>query len=286
MEALAVLGLASNIVQFLEFSGRLVSSTFELYEAAEGALSSNSVLEQISTDLKQHCEGMLPSPTSSNAPPRTVSEAALLPLSQSCRALGQEFLVVLEDLKVKGKRRGWQSVRQALRTAWKAKDIQRYERQLGSYRSQIAVRLLAILGWRQDQTTTMQCRLAGDVASIAEALDQLKHEYRRLGLSAANEAAELRKTVIDSLKGFTSLCDTRTTADFDEPFASLQLPSNLSSWLSRLSSAGAHLPKKISIIESLYFPQILHREESIKEAHRTTFEWLFESAYPTEKQVD
>lgn len=142
-----MLGLASNIVQFLEFGGRLISSTFELYGAAEGALSSNRALEEVSTDLKQLCDGMLPSVPSSNVPAMTESEAALLPLSRSCRALGQDFLVVLEDLKVKGNRKRWQSVRQALRTAWKAKDIQRYERQLGSYRSQIAVRLLAILGY-------------------------------------------------------------------------------------------------------------------------------------------
>lgn len=147
MEALALLGLASNVVQFLEFSSRLVSATFELFEAAEGALSSNSVLEQITTDLKQHCDGLLPSVTSSNGPARTEPEAALLPLSKSCRDLGQEFLVVLEDLKVKGNRKRWQSARQALRTAWKAKDIQRYERELGSLRSQIATRLLEILGY-------------------------------------------------------------------------------------------------------------------------------------------
>lgn len=128
----------------------------------------------------------------------------------------------------------------------------------------------------------MQCRLAGDVASIAEALDQLKHDCRRLGISAANEAAELRKTVVDSLEGVTSRYDTPTTTDSDEPFASIQLPSNLRLWLSRLSTAGAQLPKQISIIDSLYFPQILRREESIKEAHPTTFEWLFEEACPTE----
>ncbi|KAL8916423.1 MAG: hypothetical protein Q9208_008524 [Pyrenodesmia sp. 3 TL-2023] len=270
MEVLAVLGLASNIVQFLDFSGRLVSSTLELYEATEGALSSNSVLEEISTDLKELCDGLLPSGASGIGPTRTKSEAALLSLSQSCRAMGQKFLLVLEDLKVKGKGKGWQSARQALRTAWKAKEIQRYERQLGEYRSQIAVHLLAILG------------LAGDITSIAKTLDQLKDDHHRLGISATNEAAELRQAVISSLERFMSRCHTGNTADLTQTCASTQLPSDLACWLSRISSAGALLSKQVSIIDSLSFPQILQREENIKEAHPTTFDWLFESACSTD----
>ncbi|KAL8897304.1 MAG: hypothetical protein Q9207_007278 [Kuettlingeria erythrocarpa] len=281
MEAFALIGLASNIVQFLEFSGRLISASSELYGAANGALSSNSVLEQITTDLKQHCDGLLPSTMASNGPARTDPEAALLLLGRSCRDLGQEFLVILEDLKVKGNRKRWQSARQALRTAWKAKDIQKYERQLGLYRSQIATRLLEILGHKLDRTNTMQCRLAGDVTSVKEALDRLNDDHRRLGISAANEAAELRKTVIKTLERATSSCDTRSQMDVAEPQNLNQLPSDMFLWLSKMSSAGALLSKQISIIDSLYFPQILQREENIKEAHPTTFEWLFESPCPT-----
>ncbi|KAL8718367.1 MAG: hypothetical protein Q9225_004484 [Loekoesia sp. 1 TL-2023] len=145
MESFAVLGLAANILQFLDFSGKLISGTLELYHAVDGATSSNLVLENISKDLVQLCAGLLPTAPCSNRLAKSEPEAALLPLSESCRTLGQEFLAVLDDLKVKSHRKGWQSVRQALRGAWKARDVHRYEKQLGFYRSQIATRLLTIL---------------------------------------------------------------------------------------------------------------------------------------------
>ena len=64
---------------------------------------------------------------------------------QSCNSLGRDFLAALEDLKVKGSRKPWASFRQALRCAWNAKDIQKYQKQLDIYRSEIAMRLLTIL---------------------------------------------------------------------------------------------------------------------------------------------
>lgn len=145
MESLAILGLAGNILQFLDFSGKIISGTLELYQSANGATSSNLVLENTSKDLVQLCAAMLPDLTSRSALTRSDSETALITLSESCRTLGQELLTVLEDLKVKGRRKRWQSARQALRSAWKARDVQRLESQLASYRSQIAARLLAIL---------------------------------------------------------------------------------------------------------------------------------------------
>ncbi|KAL8755762.1 MAG: hypothetical protein Q9184_004699 [Pyrenodesmia sp. 2 TL-2023] len=282
MEALAGLGLASNIVQFLEFSGRLVSFTIELYEAAEGALSSNSVLEQITTDLKQHCDGLLHSLTHSNALARTEPEAALLPLSKSCRDLGQEFLVALEDLKkyIKAIGKGGKVLDKPSERLGKRRISKDMKGSLGHLQLGriIADRTCRLARQKQERTSTTQYRLAGDVTSIKEALDRLQEDHRRLGISAANEAAELRETLIKSLERVTSRCDTCTEIDVAEPHSSMQLPSDLCLWLSRMSSAGALLSKQIPIIDSLQFPKILDREESIKEAHPATFEWLFESA--------
>lgn len=59
MESFAVLGLAASILQFLDFSGKLISGTLELYQAVDGATSSNLVLENISKDPVQLCAGLL-----------------------------------------------------------------------------------------------------------------------------------------------------------------------------------------------------------------------------------
>ncbi|KAL8720956.1 MAG: hypothetical protein Q9181_007810 [Wetmoreana brouardii] len=120
MESLAALGLASNILQFLDFGGKLISGTLELYHTVDGATSSNSVLEHLSKDLDHLYTGLLPAVACGSGLGKTESDAALL-------GLGRDFLAVLEDLKVKSHRKRFDSVRQALRGAWKAGDIQKYE---------------------------------------------------------------------------------------------------------------------------------------------------------------
>ena len=145
MEPLTAIGLAGNIVQFLDLGGKLVSGAIELYNATDGATSSNRVLDQISTDFQCLCRALEQRIGKVNGCLRTESEAALLPLAKSCRALGEELTRRLEDLKVKGRHKRWKSARKAVEAAWKAKDIQQYEHQLSLYRSQIVTRLLAIL---------------------------------------------------------------------------------------------------------------------------------------------
>ncbi|KAL8700965.1 MAG: hypothetical protein Q9201_005157 [Fulgogasparrea decipioides] len=251
MESLAALGLASNILQFLDFSGKLISGTVEFYHAVDGATSSNRVLEHLSKDLDHLCTGLVPAVAYGSGLGETESEAPLLPLAQSCRTLGREFLAVLEDLKVKSHRKRFDSARQALRSAWKARDIQKFDNQLGSYRSQIAFHLLVLL-------------VSGPSS---------------FGIYAVNEAAELRKGIVDSIKqafgqqGISEITDL-TKGD------KIQLPTNLSSQLSNMITASALLQKQFAIIDSLQFSRISEREDNIKRAHPTTFEWLFDTKSP------
>ena len=144
MDPFTGIGLASNIVQFLDFSCDLIRGGLKLYRSFDGATSSNSVLEAICKDLDRLCTSLVP--TADGTDGHTISELEkdLLPLVEACRSLGLEFLGVLEDLKVKGRHKKLKTVQQILRSTWKARDIQKYEKLLDSYRLQIATRLVAI----------------------------------------------------------------------------------------------------------------------------------------------
>jgi len=41
METLTIIGLVGNIVQFVDFSGKLISKSTEIYRSSEGALAEN-----------------------------------------------------------------------------------------------------------------------------------------------------------------------------------------------------------------------------------------------------
>lgn len=145
MDPLSAVSLAGNIIQFVEFGSNLVRGSIDIYKSADGATSINSELELITEDLTGLCSKLIR--PRNNKEERTLPKAEfdLLELSRSCVALGRQFLEMLESLKVNGRNRKWDSVRQALKTQWKAKDIEQYRQRLDSFRSEIACHLISIL---------------------------------------------------------------------------------------------------------------------------------------------
>ena len=51
MEPLTIIRLVGNIVQFVDFSGKLISKSTELYRSGEGALAENIDTETATTHL-------------------------------------------------------------------------------------------------------------------------------------------------------------------------------------------------------------------------------------------
>ena len=145
MESVAAIALAANIVEFLEFGRKLISGTLELYRSDDGASSSNRILYAVTEDLGKLCRDLSPRNGGSSRP-LTDAETSLAELTASCNQLGQEFLQRLESLKVHGTKKRWRSIGQLLKGLWHAEEVAKYEKQLDHYRSQIAARLLMLLG--------------------------------------------------------------------------------------------------------------------------------------------
>lgn len=74
MDPFASIGLAANILQFLEFSRKIISGASELYHAIDGATSSNTLLERITKDLDQVCNGLEATASESSGHLQTESE--------------------------------------------------------------------------------------------------------------------------------------------------------------------------------------------------------------------
>ena len=145
MDPLSAAGLAANVVQFLELGGKLVSGATEIYHSTDGALSSNRMFEEITKDLLQISVQLEPKIDKGLSWSCTGPDQALISLLKSCKDLALEFLKALEKVKAKRRNKCCHSIQQALKTIWRRKDIERYETQLNLYRSQIAIRLLAML---------------------------------------------------------------------------------------------------------------------------------------------
>ena len=130
METLAIIGLVGNIVQFIDFSGKLISKSTELYWSSEGALAENIDTETATNHL------VLLNSKLQNAATAT-GDSALESLCKSCSAAADELLAALDKVKVKGKQGKWKSIRKALRSVWSKEEIEELERRLAMLKEEL-----------------------------------------------------------------------------------------------------------------------------------------------------
>jgi hypothetical protein len=96
MDPLTIIGLVGNIIQLVDFSGKLIPKSTELYQSGEGALAEN-----INTETATNHLVLLNSKLKNAA--STTGDSALERLCKSCGTAADELLAALDNVKVKGK---------------------------------------------------------------------------------------------------------------------------------------------------------------------------------------
>jgi hypothetical protein len=136
------LGLASNIVQLVHFGASLLSEASERYSSLAGATIGHAELNDIARNLKEltlRLEGSSEAAYSGSTGP----DQRLLEIYKRCRAVADELLSVLDALRVTGKHRRWESLKQAIRSIWHEKQIEDLRSRLNDLQSVI---LLCLVG--------------------------------------------------------------------------------------------------------------------------------------------
>lgn len=141
MEALAAVGLASNVLQFIDVGYKVLSASKEMYGAGNEMSRSNKDIESISREMKR-----LSLDLSSHVPTSqpTEDEQALLRLTTECERWSDDMLALLSRLG----NRNPNSKFEALRAAWRNHKMQhernRLERGLDAWRKQLDIQLTSM----------------------------------------------------------------------------------------------------------------------------------------------
>lgn len=136
MDPVSVLGVAANVLQFVDFGRKILSKTSELRK--KGTTKENVDIEAIATHLKETLRRV------NNCFPPT-SSAALL-LQSQCVTIIDELLQAIDALRVTGQPTRWKSFRKAIK-AIRSKDeiaewTQRLEALRNEYNVQVEVEIL------------------------------------------------------------------------------------------------------------------------------------------------
>ncbi|KAL2850309.1 hypothetical protein BJY01DRAFT_245481 [Aspergillus pseudoustus] len=291
MEALAAFSLAGTIIQVVDFSSKVLTTTHELYKAT-GNVTIFQQCELVTTDLYkiskhlQNCKAQ----SISNSYVYDVSLQALL---TECSDLASKLLARFEKLRVRGKKTKYKTFSQALKSVFSESDIQSIMRQLAEMRAAIQTHLIVDLRAQLDTLISTGINNSN--------IDQTTRELI-VALSSHQDKMETQGVAISQLLGKVDLIaqDQAITlvalAKIDKAKATASTKTiqqssfldNIAGFKSergayqRVADSGQDLQSQVTsqLIGDLSFPAIEYREDAIIEAHRETFRWIFSDQFP------
>ncbi|KAK4446194.1 hypothetical protein QBC34DRAFT_412097 [Podospora aff. communis PSN243] len=273
MEPLSALGVATSVVQFVDFSSKLISGTFEIYKSAGGELGRNSAIETLTKQLvglSERLEASLAESSSSSSSnsnsntlaSRSPNEQDLHQLCRECNGAASELLGALARLRGQPQN-VWSSFRHALRTLWTEDQIDSLQRRVDRFREQISMFILASV---RERMVDLDTRQAHDMDRVSQALRAFQQR---------NE--ELFRGLDRSMKWQAEVVDTIYRGYLQGPHPEGPL---------------AHLCQHVNtvdikifarrLLEDLSFWELEDRHERIPAAHEKTFRWILQPSAPNQ----
>ncbi|KAI0206423.1 hypothetical protein F4808DRAFT_119038 [Astrocystis sublimbata] len=315
MDPFAALGIAANIIQFIEYGIKLTTKGYEAYTSVHGQTEADRVIQSHTTSLLEFSEQLDRKLSNTHSP----SEAAVALLANQCAAEARKMTRILYDLQslTLGER-----VEVILNDPSYKTDVQKIE----ALRTKIAnpedaTTVANILSEYQNATDAKQIEVirkklprpnkrkktASLVAAlkslwkqkeVAELHENLKEYRAQLTVSMVgvmNDKTSSITTLLETLAGSNALVSRENSKRLDDLQttlaqirAELALTSKqkcvtdenqshglLASQLQFLVNVGDSAIT--TVLTGLKFESMYTREASVSAAYSQTFEWLFES---------
>lgn len=137
LDTMTAIGLAGNIVQFVEIGSKVISAFVEIHHSVEGSLKSNDELELIARDLKNLLHVL-------SADPQIAGDPDWSGLCNESLALAGNLITMLEGLKPSNRKR-LESLKASVKVIWNRSRIRDLESRIWKLRGEICVKLNTLL---------------------------------------------------------------------------------------------------------------------------------------------
>jgi hypothetical protein len=239
MDPVCTLSLACNIMQVIGLGFELAKGCKEVYTS--GSLSSNIDIEYVAAKI-QCISDELERETATNAS----GDKEFRDLAIKCSATSRKLLSKLDGIKMKSQKGKCDAICTTISAMWNKRAIDGIRTQLESYQKVLE--------------TTMIKRLHDKVDL---ALLQQEHTFDTLD-------QDMQSIIQHLVDGHTRLVDLIC----EQADAGRLHIENELTVLKRTQSDEDH---RKAVMDSLFFPEIHSRQESIKDAHKHTFQWIFDT---------
>jgi hypothetical protein len=302
MDPISALNIAAAAVGFFDFALGLLKDYGELRE--KGQKLTHAAFEKAAKDLIACNNAMQKRPKIIEDPNGLLAEhdQALEQLLTGCSVIAQRLIDALDSLRPKADAGRWSSFLQAMKTIWRADELQDLKNQLELYRGQLVIRVLAVLNakmevsaHRQDQAFESLEQNDTEIVEILTFIHQdlatrLDDQYHGLKMDLASQEGLIKQQYAGITQAFLTFRNGETkfvTPMEDpksentnkrqsklEPKSVMTLRAPVSNGTSEAKILSFESIKQM-VLNCLHYRQISDRFESIKEAHQKTFQWIF-----------
>lgn len=136
MDPITALGFAANILQFIDYSSKVIGTAIEIYESASGSTAETQNADTIATEMRLFATKLQP-------PDQTQlsgEEKSLCKLAAECEGLAKRIIDLLEKVRPKKKSKG-SSLVAGFKTKFYEGERRKLEEQLGNCRAQLDLQL-------------------------------------------------------------------------------------------------------------------------------------------------
>lgn len=138
-------GLASAILTFVDFSSKIIAGSYDIYTSASGSSDENVDLRRVTEDLQLLTQRLNPTRATIIPAVQTNDDVVLAELARNCQQVAAELLAMLKTLQTQTPNSKRDSLRVALRSLRKKREVESLEKRLERYRRQIFDRTLLMM---------------------------------------------------------------------------------------------------------------------------------------------
>ncbi|KAK3322980.1 hypothetical protein B0H66DRAFT_442863, partial [Apodospora peruviana] len=293
MEPLTALGLAGNVVQFIDFGFKLVGTATEIAGSAKGATESTLELDKIYKTLKTFATKLeslesgpdLDTVDGAGSLPRALAVSreieahtvALKAIAVDSRIVCDQLLSVVDGLRVKEGTSGRRikSIGMAIKMAFKEKKLAGLEERLKRFQALISLHFFPLLEQKQDcitfalsglrdQSHRMKLEHTAKLDEIAKSLNDVSQKIQFMPHEQIQDRHDTKR---NQTPGHINRRDSCYPVDVD---ALEEILSNLTLVEKDLKAAA----REQILLQRLNFESRPYRHENIPAAHEATFGWI------------
>ncbi|KAI8950152.1 hypothetical protein F4801DRAFT_579768 [Xylaria longipes] len=261
MDAAALsISVAGIVLKLVIFSLDFVGDAKQVYK--HGATDRNVDLSTVTKSVEDATTSLVKQLDSlSGNQVLDKDDEQLKELSLHAAEIGQELAQRLRRVTADDKSK-WKSFKAATLGMWDAGEIEKTEKRLNAIKDQVQLRILVGIREKVDRChDTDNSRMLSTLEEVAKQQAGSKDDTKRM-IEKLNTADEVGRGRHEEL---------------------VQLGNEL---LNRVHGEAAREEAKICILNSLWYPSIHSREETISETYANTFQWIFEDPETAGKPWD